>query len=489
MEQQMAVSGADRVLFMASKWNGDTLVEERHCWYYRDVELRGKIIAGWKQFAADLAVFVPSTVEAPKPTGKAPETLPALHIVLKGEVSASNLDEFKDVALTAIRSVNRDLQTDQDFADSAKARKWCESIEEKVEGAKNHALSQTSSIDALFRALDEVSAEARTVRLELEKLEKARNLARNGEIVADGVAKFAQYIREINASLPANYMPQVPTDFGGCIKNLRTITSKQNAVDSELARAKIAASEIATRIRTNVGLLDAASAPMLFADMSTLVLKQSDDLAAVIAQRLAAEQARKDAEREKIRAEEAARLEREALAEQREKERQAEIAAAVLLVRQQRQEQEEVSQQGADALVHAVGAVQDGPNPADFKVDEILTKNGSFAPITATGVRVTHIPTGTTVESTECRSQHGNRAVAFEEVIKKLPADDGARMTLGQINERIAPVSIAVAGLSMLGFEPVAVVKAARMYRACDLPAMCKAISAHVLAAHVKEAA
>jgi len=33
MEQQLLVSGASRVLFMASKWDGETLVEERHCWY------------------------------------------------------------------------------------------------------------------------------------------------------------------------------------------------------------------------------------------------------------------------------------------------------------------------------------------------------------------------------------------------------------------------------------------------------------------------
>ena len=48
MEHQLLVSGAQRVLFMASKWNGDTLVEERHCWYVSDPELRAKIVAGWQ---------------------------------------------------------------------------------------------------------------------------------------------------------------------------------------------------------------------------------------------------------------------------------------------------------------------------------------------------------------------------------------------------------------------------------------------------------
>ena len=59
-------------------------------------------------------------------------------------------------------------------------------------------------------------------------------------------------------------------------------------------------------------------------------------------------------------------------------------------------------------------------------------------------------------------------------------------MTLGEINARIAPVSITVAGLSALGYEPVAVEKAARLYPASKFPAICAAISAHVLAAPVK---
>jgi putative phage-type endonuclease len=33
MEQQLMISGADKCLFMASKWQGETLVEERHTWY------------------------------------------------------------------------------------------------------------------------------------------------------------------------------------------------------------------------------------------------------------------------------------------------------------------------------------------------------------------------------------------------------------------------------------------------------------------------
>ncbi|MDQ7745412.1 YqaJ viral recombinase family protein [Hydrogenophaga pseudoflava] len=418
MEQQMLVSGAARVLFMASKWDSDsvTLIEERHCWYESDAELRAKIVAGWEQFAKDLAEFKPFAAEAPKPTGKAPESLPALRIEVTGAVTASNLSEFKAQALAVFQGINRDLQTDDDFANAEATVKWAKGIEDRLSAAKESALAQTESIDTLFRTIDDISAEARRVRLDLDKLVKARKEAIKSEIVAGGVAALAKHIRELNAAMPKDFMPMVPADFGGAIKGLRTVDSIRNAVDTELARTKIAASEIANRIHANIGRLDAANAPMLFAyDMQALVLKQPDDLAAVIAQRLAAEQQRKEAERERILAEEKAR---------------------------------EAREQANEAVRAAQSAAASAPAPEQAK---------------------TRLP----VES----------APVSAPAAAPISTDSGARLTLGQINDRLAPISITVGGLSTLGFEPVAVVKAARMYRECDFGAICRAISEHVLAA------
>ena len=310
MDQQLLVSGAKKCLFMTSDGTADKMA---WCWYESSPEKFAALIAGWKQFRADLATYTPVEA-APVAIGRAPETLPALHIVLKGEVSASNLDEFKQVALTAIRSVNRDLQTDQDFADSAKARKWCQDIEDRVAAAKDHALSQTATIDTLFRALDEVSAEAAAVRLALEKLEKARTQSLNEEVVADGKAQFAAHMTAHNAAMPAPYMPQIAVDFGATIKGLRTVASKRNAVGTELARVKIIADEHATRIQGNLKTLDANPAmAFLFSDKAQIVLKAADDLQALVANRIAEherkEAARLEAEREKIRAEEQAKAE------------------------------------------------------------------------------------------------------------------------------------------------------------------------------------
>ncbi len=288
MEHQALVSGCESILFMASEWDADDkLIAERHCWYKPDPELRAKIVAGWAQLAEDLKVYTPAPMAEPAPTGKAPETLPALRIEVTGAVTASNLAAFKETALSAIRSVNRDLKTDQDFADADASVKWCGDVESRLAAAKEHALSQTASIDALFKAIDDISAEARKVRLDLEKLVKARKDQIRMEIVSEAVAKGNEHMRTLNERIGKPLMPAVPADYAGVIKGKRSITSLRDAVDTELARVKIAANEIADRITLNLRAIEAAEHSHLFPDLAGLTLKNPDDLAAVIDQRVA----------------------------------------------------------------------------------------------------------------------------------------------------------------------------------------------------------
>ena len=71
---------------------------------------------------------------------------------------------------------------------------------------------------------------------------------------------------------------------------------------------------------------------------------------------------------------------------------------------------------------------------------------------------------------------------SFAEVFPAAQAvDTGPRLTLGQINERLAPISLSVDCLSQLGFDPVERVKASRLYLESDLPAIARAIARHVI--------
>jgi putative phage-type endonuclease len=316
LEQQLLVSGAERVIFVCSDGTAENFVHME----YRPVAGRAaQLVEGWKQFEVDLTTF--EMADAPSiVVGKAPDELPALRIELTGMVTASNLKVFEDSALAVIDSVKTTLQTDQDFADAKKAVKWCGDVEEAVAVAKKQALSQTQSIEELFSSLDRISAHARETRLKVDKLVKAQELLVKTNIKQKAEQSLADHVAAINKTLGRVMLPAVASDFAGAMKNKRTIASLQDAVDTELARAKIAASQSADAIRLNLTSL-AELAPdhaFLFNDIQQLVLKANDDLVALIKVRISehqkAEEQKAEAQREQIRQEELKRIEDEAKA-------------------------------------------------------------------------------------------------------------------------------------------------------------------------------
>ncbi|MBN5118386.1 YqaJ viral recombinase family protein [Stenotrophomonas maltophilia] len=329
MEHQAMVSQCERVFFMASEWRptsgGWELVEERHCWYMPNPELRAKIVAGWAQLEADVAAYEPEAAAAPITSGRAPDQLPALRIEVTGMVTASNLAEWKDQAIAVFQGISTELVSDQDFADAETTVKWCGNIEEQLKAAKQHALSQTESIDLLFRTIDDIAAEARAKRLDLEKLVKRRKDERRTEIGNAARRAVQQHVLAINETLGEHAIP-MPTTLVAAIaeamKGKRSFSSMQEAVDAVAANAKIDASQYADRIRANVAILAGhAEHATLFADRVQLcATKAPEDLRNLVAARIAehqqAEQARLDAEREKIREQEQAKAQEAAAAAQ-----------------------------------------------------------------------------------------------------------------------------------------------------------------------------
>ncbi|MGF6153980.1 YqaJ viral recombinase family protein [Pseudomonas fluorescens] len=306
LEQQLLVSGAEKVIFVCSDGTAENFVHME----YRPVAGRAEqLIEGWKQFEADLAAF--EMVDAPSiVVGKAPDELPALRIELTGMVTASNLKVFEQSALAVIDSVKTTLETDQDFADAKKAVKWCSDVEDAVDVAKKQALSQTKTIDELFSSLDRVSAHARETRLKVDKLVKAQELLVKTNIKQKAEQALTDHVAAINKTLGKVVLPTVAADFAGAMKNKRTIASLQDAVDTELARAKIDASQAADCIRLNLNSLTelAADHSFLFSDIQQLVTKANDDLVTLIKFRISehekAEEEKAEATRNRIRDEE-----------------------------------------------------------------------------------------------------------------------------------------------------------------------------------------
>jgi hypothetical protein len=71
-------------------------------------------------------------------------------------------------------------------------------------------------------------------------------------------------------------------------------------------------------------------------------------------------------------------------------------------------------------------------------------------------------------------------------------ADTGAKITLGQINQRLSPIALSAAGLAKLGIQPAGKERAAVLYLESDVARICAALIRHlttVARGEIKEAA
>ena len=71
-------------------------------------------------------------------------------------------------------------------------------------------------------------------------------------------------------------------------------------------------------------------------------------------------------------------------------------------------------------------------------------------------------------------------------------ADAGAKITLGQINQRLSPIALSVAGLAQLGIQPAGKDRAAVLYLESDVARICSVLIRHLTAVargEIKEAA
>lgn len=291
LEQQILVSGAEKAFFVVSDGTEENMV---YLWYTPVPGRAKQLLDGWKQFEADLAVFEPVIEATPIPVGRTPENLPALRIEVTGMVTASNLSEFKSHALSILDGIKTELQDDQDFADAEKTVKWCKDVEDRLAAAKQHALSQTASIDELFRTVDEIAEETRAKRLALDRLVKARKDAIRLEIKQAAELAVRKHLGTLNERLAPVQMPVVATDFAGVMKGKKTVASLQDAVDTELARFKIEANNLADKMDANLRTIRAAGYDFLFADLQALATKDAEDLDAVIRNRITEHQAREE---------------------------------------------------------------------------------------------------------------------------------------------------------------------------------------------------
>ena len=481
MEQQAMVSGCTRILFMASKWEADretgewVLVEERHCWYTPNLELRTHIVAGWEQLEREITGYVVPAAAPMKVVAEEVTTLPVVFCRVSGDLEVKHSLPAFEAAWGEFlaNKLMREPESDQDFATLEQQVKAMEAAEAQLDAAEESALSETevlSKFIVLKRALlDMVCEQRKASKRQLTTKKESIKLAQ----VQRGQKAFAEHIAALNTRLGKPYMPAVPADFPGAIKGKRTVDSLRGAVNDELARAKIAANEVADRIQVNLTTLRelASQHAFLFADTAQIVLKAADDCTTLVKARIAEHQAaeakRLEAEREKIRAEESAKLQLEAEAKARAEageKAKAEAAAVAAAAAESELERQRIQLQAQQDQVEIAQAQKAGTLAAPVAAD--LT--GLVADQAAESLAG--------VDAQQAISAAKNRASVAEPV----EVEPGATVTMGQINNLIAPYfSTNAAGLAALGFEATTI-KAAKHFPASDVPKILAAMVKHL---------
>lgn len=321
MDQQLEVSGADKVLFMCSDGTADNCA---WCWYLPpDLSY---LEPGWTQFEQDLAEYEHTPEPVPIEI-KSIDDLPSLRINVTGMVQSSNLKIYEDQANQFIESINTDLQTDEDFANAENLAKFCKDAEKEIEAAKKAALAQTEDIDQLFRAIDKIKEDMRQKRLQIEKKVKTKKENIKRDIVAAAQDKLREHMRELSEK--CGVMIGHNADFAGAMKGKRTLTSLRDACDTELARAKIAANERHALVMQNRKAMP-EDYTFLFSDFAQIALQGHEQFLTLVESRITIHKQREAerlAEQNRIQEAEAkAKAERE-VREKLEAERKKEEAA------------------------------------------------------------------------------------------------------------------------------------------------------------------
>ncbi len=453
IEHQLLVSGASRCLFTTSD---GTEANTHSLWYESRPERRAALIAGWKQFAADLAAYAPT--EPVAPVVAAPmESLPAVVVQVQGTLTvAGNLPAFGQALRDFIARIPQRPETDQQFADAEAACKALKKAEDALTQAEDGALAQISDVELMRRTVADLKELARSTRLATEKLVKAEKDARRTEKVMAARQAFETHVTRLQMDIKGVRLIVPMPDFGGSIKGLSSLASIDDKLTAALIAGKAEANTLASRIAGNLQTLD--SVPQyahLFADRQELVYKDAEVLELLMQKRVDAEQARIEAERQRIRQEE----ERKARAA-------AEQAAEADRQRIRAEEQHRAQMEAAERIKQErerARATIEANRPALEAAAKAFPI--SLEPATEPGVCFRDPPENI-VEATS-----GDEP------------DNEPTLKLGDINARLRPISISAAGLVDLGIEPAGRERRAVLYRESQFAGLCDAIARRAMEA------
>ena len=418
-QQIMMITGARRLIFTVSDGTPENFVWTEA---FPDTAWFERIVDGWAQFDRDLVNYI---LPEPQPmlVAEAVQALPAVSVQISGQIAVrENFNVFEFALRDFLENkLIREPQTDQDFVDLDQQIKAMKKAEDTLNAAESMMLAQIESVDQAKRQKDMLHKLVRDNRLMAEKLLESEKARRRAEKIEGARKAFSVHVTELQREIVGLRLDVVMPDFAGAIKGLKTLSSIDDKLDTALANGKIAADRQASDLRTKLAWIDANAADYraLLADLQQLAAKPLDDFRLAVSSRI---ETHKKAEEVRLEA-------------QRENIRLEELAR--------------IEQERIDAEAEADTGPVLTPTPDPLVLQPVAEKT---LPLESVAPSSIPRPVRTTIK-------------------------------LGDINVRIAPLSINEAGLAALGFHPVGTDRAAKLYASDELAAMCQSMIAILTAA------
>ena len=240
-------------------------------------------------------------------------------IILKisSQVVASNLDDFAAYVKAEIAKIKTDLTTDEDFAVAEKQVKELKEAEVAIKAAKEAALADAEDVRKLLATADEIAALLAETRLTLDKQVKAAKERVKSEITGRCREALLAQIDRADARIAATLrlvctQTEINADIDAAAKGKKTASGIETACATVL---QTWTDKIAEQEKKLVARYEKIPADKLhlFSDISTVLT--AGDIDALIAERLAADEARQAAEKARIEAAVKAEAEARAKAE------------------------------------------------------------------------------------------------------------------------------------------------------------------------------
>lgn len=314
LEQQLLVSGAEKVVFTVS----DGTEDRKESFEYFPVPGRAEeLMQGWEQFRVDLEAYQPPESKN-LPTANVISDLPVITYTRDGLVVRSDFDVFKQRASQLLERAKQPMKVDQDFADGKELVKVFDGAEKALKTIADRVIAEVSDINQFRTDLLDMAETIRRARLDLNKRVETELNARKSAIQNEARQQVSDYAAELEKELQGLRLPRLDDGIVSATKGKRTLDTFQQAANDAVASAKIAYKQQADIAGANLKTLaeNAGEYDFLFNDRAQIAFKPADDFANLVNARIsehkAKEEARIQAERERIRQEEEAKAKAEA---------------------------------------------------------------------------------------------------------------------------------------------------------------------------------